>query len=140
MLCAGPVYLLTNPISAGYVQNPISVYYCYDAGTGGALQACIAEVTNTPWGERVTFLFDHRGAVVPKALHVSPMMDMHNTWCVSCADALLLQRAQPCLRRWCAARKAAEGVRWAQRCSCNTATATEPPCRRTQAPQEWRPA
>lgn len=27
--CAGPVKLLTDPISAGYVQNPISVYYCY---------------------------------------------------------------------------------------------------------------
>ncbi len=31
---AGPVKLLTDPISAGYVQNPISVYYCYSRGKG----------------------------------------------------------------------------------------------------------
>lgn len=39
---------------------PRSVYYCYDKA--GALQRGIAEVTNTPWGERVTFLFDPQGA------------------------------------------------------------------------------
>ena len=75
---AGPAMLLTNPISAGYQQNPISVYYCYSSAW--VLQVCIAEVTNTPWGERVTFLFDPNGTQVPKGLHVSPMMDMQNTW------------------------------------------------------------
>ena len=64
----GPVLLLTDPAAAGYHQNPISVYYCYDAA--GALATCIAEVTNTPWGERVTFLFDPNKDVVPKSLHV----------------------------------------------------------------------
>jgi hypothetical protein len=48
--------LLTHPPAAGYTQNPISVYYCYGA-RGGRLERCIAEVTNTPWAERVTFLF-----------------------------------------------------------------------------------
>lgn len=76
--CAGPVYLLTNPTSVGYHQNPISVYFCYSADM--RLRQCIAEVTNTPWGERVTFLFDPQGTHAPKALHVSPMMDMKNTW------------------------------------------------------------
>ena len=38
-------------------------------------------MTNTPWGERVTFLFDPKGEQVPKALHVSPFMDMQGTWC-----------------------------------------------------------
>ena len=52
----GPVRLLTHPPSAGYTQNPISVYYCY-AYDGTTLEQCIAEVTNTPWAERVTFLF-----------------------------------------------------------------------------------
>lgn len=70
--------LLTNPISAGYHQNPICVYYCYSSAW--VLQVCIAEVTNTPWGERVTFLFNPDGSYVPKGLHVSPMMDMQNTW------------------------------------------------------------
>jgi len=48
-----------DPTSAGYHQNPISVYYCYNLQ--GALEICIAEVTNTPWGERVRFLFKVRG-------------------------------------------------------------------------------
>lgn len=30
--------------------------YCYSAD-GSQLERCIAEVTNTPWGERVTFCF-----------------------------------------------------------------------------------
>ncbi|PNH03649.1 hypothetical protein TSOC_010276 [Tetrabaena socialis] len=80
----GPVRLLTDPMAAGYVQNPISVYYCYArSGDGGAgrLQRCIAEVTNTPWNERVRFVFDPSGQSVQKALHVSPFMDMQNTWC-----------------------------------------------------------
>ena len=75
---AGPVKLLTHPISAGYIQNPISVYYCHDAA--GRLQLCIAEVTNTPWAERVTFLFRPEGETVAKSLHVSPLMDMSSTW------------------------------------------------------------
>lgn len=79
VMCAGGVLLLTAPVSAGYTQNPISVYYCKAAG--GELQRCTAEVTNTPWGERVTFLFDPEGQEVPKAMHVSPLMDMKSTWC-----------------------------------------------------------
>eukprot|EP00877_Chromochloris_zofingiensis_P000758 jgi/Chrzof1/10683/Cz05g08150.t1 len=74
----GKVLLLTNPESAGYVQNPISVYYCYSSD--GTLHRAIAEVTNTPWGERVTFVFDPHGDITPKCLHVSPFMDMDNTW------------------------------------------------------------
>ena len=78
MCHAGDVLLLSNPVSAGYLQNPISVYYCYSAA--GKLQCCIAEVTNTPWGERVRFLFDPVGTTMPKSLHVSPMMDMQSEW------------------------------------------------------------
>lgn len=78
---AGAVRLLTNPASLGYDQNPISVYYCYDgAPGGGALRRCIAEVTNTPWGERVVFTFEPEGDALPKPLHVSPFMDMASTW------------------------------------------------------------
>lgn len=77
----GKVLLLTTPSATGYIQNPISVYYCHSKE--GTLQQCIAEVTNTPWGGRVTFLFDPEGASVPKSLHVSPMMDMKGTWCVT---------------------------------------------------------
>jgi DUF1365 family protein len=80
----GPVRLLTDPSVGGYVQNPISVYYCYDESD--ALAICIAEVTNTPWGDRVTFLFDPRGTSVPKVLHVSPLMDMMNVWTLKTKD------------------------------------------------------
>ena len=36
-----------HPMAAGYIQNPISIYYCHS--TGGELAMCVAEVTNTPW-------------------------------------------------------------------------------------------
>jgi DUF1365 family protein len=80
----GPVLLLTVPSSAGYHQNPISVYYCYSAQ--GALAMCIAEVTNTPWGERVRFLFHPQQDVVPKSLHVSPFLDMNRCWHLEASD------------------------------------------------------
>lgn len=85
----GPVFLLTIPESVGYEQNPLSVYYCYDmagegeeAGPSPSLKKCIAEVTNTPWGERVSFVFDPRSDLVAKPLHVSPFMDMLGNWSI----------------------------------------------------------
>ena len=110
----GPVKLLTSPWTFGYVQNPISVYYVYDAcekeetpvtegGTGETrretlgsgkdgsrfrLRACAAEVTNTPWGERVVFDFDPRGQRVPKSLHVSPFMDALGDWHIKATDPM----------------------------------------------------
>eukprot|EP01018_Ginkgo_biloba_P030873 Gb_15318 [translate_table: standard] len=78
---AGPVYLLTMPTSVGYEQNPLSVYYCYDAkGPATFLKTCIAEVTNTPWAERVSFIFYPNSDIVAKPLHVSPFMDMLGDW------------------------------------------------------------
>ncbi|XP_057536526.1 uncharacterized protein LOC130814471 isoform X1 [Amaranthus tricolor] len=80
----GPVFLLTIPPSVGYEQNPLSVYYCYDDNdqdsSNGSLRKCISEVTNTPWGERVTFVFNPNSDTVAKSLHVSPFMDMQGTW------------------------------------------------------------
>ena len=78
MLAAGPVSLLVDPPTAGYNQNPIAVYYCHSQA--GELETCIAVVQNTPWGAKVTFAFKPGGEAVPKALHVSPFMDMQNTW------------------------------------------------------------
>ncbi|KAM7271532.1 hypothetical protein ACFE04_030746 [Oxalis oulophora] len=77
----GPVFLLTIPPSVGYEQNPLSLYYCYDVqGSTQHLKKCIAEVTNTPWGERVTFVFNPDSDLVAKPLHVSPFMDMAGSW------------------------------------------------------------
>ena len=78
--CPGArVQLLLLPASAGYEQNPICVYYARERETG-ALQACLAEVTNTPWSDRVTFLFNSESTSVPKPMHVSPLQDMAATW------------------------------------------------------------
>ncbi|KAK4440176.1 hypothetical protein Salat_0352500 [Sesamum alatum] len=83
----GPVFLLTIPPSVGYEQNPLSLYYCYDVeGSKRTLRKCIAEVTNTPWGERVTFLFNPNSDLVAKPLHVSPFMDMLGNWSVQTND------------------------------------------------------
>ncbi|CAH1416577.1 unnamed protein product [Lactuca virosa] len=79
----GPVFLLTIPPSVGYEQNPLSLYYCYnEEGSNTTLIKCIAEVTNTPWGERVQFLFNPDSDVVAKPLHVSPFMDMLGNWSI----------------------------------------------------------
>lgn len=86
---SGPVHLLTIPKSVGYEQNPLSIYYCYDSagqGQDGELRMCIAEVTNTPWGERVMFTFQPSSDLVAKPLHVSPFMDMLGNWSIR-ADA-----------------------------------------------------
>jgi DUF1365 family protein len=57
----------------------VSFYYCFDDDE--RLQALVAEVTNTPWGERHAYVIEAGGGRVlrgemQKALHVSPFMDM----------------------------------------------------------------
>ncbi|KAM7530474.1 hypothetical protein LguiB_033884 [Lonicera macranthoides] len=50
-------------------------------------------VTNTPWGERVLFLFNPNSDFVAKPLHVSPFMDMLGNWSIRTSvpgDNLLL--------------------------------------------------
>ena len=81
---AGPVRLLTNLRTFGHCFNPVSFYYCHDGG--GALDALVAEVTNTPWGERHAYVLP-RGAPsmalragATKALHVSPFMGMDQAY------------------------------------------------------------
>ncbi|KAM1350754.1 hypothetical protein ACFXTH_004604 [Malus domestica] len=74
----GRTLLLTIPQSVGYEQNPLSLYYCYDVGDL-LLKKCIAEVTNTPWGERVTFLFNPNSDLVAKPC---PFMDMLGNWSI----------------------------------------------------------
>src|SRR5258707_1194014 len=66
---AGPVRLLTHLRYAGYVFNPVSFYYCFEPG-GERLDSIVAEITNTPWKERHSYVLgvekaDHHG----RALH-----------------------------------------------------------------------
>jgi DUF1365 family protein len=78
---AGPVRLLTHPRYFGYGFNPVSFYYCFAAGEEERLEAIVAEVRNTPWGERHCYVLETSGAgpqrfTTAKALHVSPFMPM----------------------------------------------------------------
>ena len=81
----GPVRLLTNLRCLGHLFNPVSFYYCFDR-TGEGLEAVVAEVTNTPWGERHAYVLGARaedGAVherVDKVFHVSPFMAMDHEY------------------------------------------------------------
>lgn len=78
---AGPVRLLTHLRYLGYGFNPVSFYYCFDAA-GSAVEAVVAEVNNTPWGERHCYVLDARADGPPwrfdveKVFHVSPFMPM----------------------------------------------------------------
>jgi uncharacterized protein len=80
---AGPVRLLTQVRALGYVFNPVSFYYCFDRD-GETLRAVVAEITNTPWGERHRYVVaaDGQGANArfPKAFHVSPFFPMTHTY------------------------------------------------------------
>jgi DUF1365 family protein len=51
---SGDVCLLTNLRYFGYVMNPLSTYYCFDRS--GSLVAIVAEVNNTPWGEKHNYV------------------------------------------------------------------------------------
>jgi uncharacterized protein len=80
----GPVRLLTNLSYFGYCFNPISIYYCFDAADS-RVETIIAEVSNTPWGERHCYVLADSANIgddrirrfeSTKELHVSPFMDM----------------------------------------------------------------
>ena len=75
--------MLTQVRAFGYVFNPVSFYYCFDRD-GESLRAVVAEITNTPWGERHRYVVRGTGAGAaarfPKAFHVSPFFPMTHTY------------------------------------------------------------
>lgn len=83
---AGPIRLLTHLRTFGYVFNPVSFYFCFDEQE--RLAAIVAEITNTPWGERHAYVLDARRAATDpqrdrhlrwrfgKDFHISPFMPM----------------------------------------------------------------
>lgn len=77
----GAVRVLTQPRYAGFIFNPVSFYYCFDAT--GHPAAVLAEITNTPWGERFRYVIDlrqHRRSRFAKRFHVSPFQPMDQTY------------------------------------------------------------
>ena len=80
----GPRPLLTQLRYFGYYFSPLNLYYCFDAGDQ-QVEAVIAEVNNTPWGEQHCYVLGPHLAsqsdapltfVHPKSFHVSPFMGM----------------------------------------------------------------
>ena len=81
---AGPIRILTHLRCFGYCLNPVTFYYCFDS-KDSHVEIIVAEITNTPWGER------HVEVLTPamnegstrfarfrfgKSFHVSPFMPM----------------------------------------------------------------
>jgi hypothetical protein len=80
---AGPVAMLANLRTWGWLFNPISMYFC--TGTDGrSVEALVAEVENTPWHERCPYAVGppghHRFA---KEMHVSPFLPMDVEYALS---------------------------------------------------------
>jgi uncharacterized protein len=80
---SGPIAMLAHPRTWGWLFNPIALYYCFEPSTG-AVEALVAEVTNTPWHERHAYVVGAPGIHhFPKALHVSPFFGMDGTYALS---------------------------------------------------------
>ena len=84
----GPIRLLTHARYFGYVFNPVSFYYCYGSDHH-TLEHVVAEITNTPWGERHAYVLpvadaEPRGRALhwqfDKTFHVSPFMAMQRRY------------------------------------------------------------
>ena len=106
----GAVQLIAHPRYFGYVFNPVSFYFCYDAGDvpeeGAVPRVILAQITNTPWKETHTYCLEterHEPEVISgaeaepgktwrserfefsKRFHVSPFnpMNQHYRWTFS---------------------------------------------------------
>jgi DUF1365 family protein len=83
-LHSGPIRLLTHLRYFGYCFNPVSFYFCFDEDDR-YLDTIVAEVNNTPWGERHCYILDEslnegdrskKRYRFEKEFHVSPFMSM----------------------------------------------------------------
>ena len=93
----GPIYLLANLRYFGVQMNPIACYYCYSEDES-RLEYLVAEVNNTPWDERHSYVLQGPDsgrwlhAEFDKAFHVSPFnpMDMRYRWRSNLPDRRLV--------------------------------------------------
>lgn len=78
-------FALGQPRSFGWYFNPVCFYFCM--GKSG-LSYVLAEINNTPWDEKFSYVLDARAQTgdlefnFPKQFHVSPFlpMDMEYGW------------------------------------------------------------
>ena len=84
----GPIRLLTHVRYLGHCFNPVSFYYCY-AEDGVTLETIVAEITNTPWKERHSYVLPLTAATrhgsahawaFRKAFHVSPFLPLQRDY------------------------------------------------------------
>lgn len=83
---SGPIRLLTHLRYFGHCFNPVSFYYVFDAA-GLEVETIVAEITNTPWKERHSYVLPVQPGMplqweFEKVFHVSPFMPMrqHYRW------------------------------------------------------------
>lgn len=81
----GPIRMLTNLRYFGHCFNPVSFYFCFDE-SGAAVEAVLAEVNNTPYGETHAYVLGNDGrkrvvsGTLEKEFHVSPLMGMDHVY------------------------------------------------------------
>lgn len=93
----GPIYLLANLRYFGISMNPIACYYCFSEDES-QLEFLVAEVNNTPWNERHSYVLTgpQQGRWLhtefDKQFHVSPFnpMNMRYHWRSSTPDHRLV--------------------------------------------------
>jgi DUF1365 family protein len=77
----GPIAMLGQLRTWGWLFNPLTLYYCFDP-SGTTIEAVVLEVTSTPWHERHVYVVDARDDThrFPKEMHVSPFMGMDHDY------------------------------------------------------------
>lgn len=84
----GPIRMLTHLRYFGHVFNPVTFYYVHDAADT-RVETIVAEITNTPWKERHSYVLPQRADTAhpdvhrhafEKDFHVSPFMPMAQSY------------------------------------------------------------
>jgi len=85
---AGPIRMLAHLRTFGHCFNPVAFYYCFE-DDGTTLDCIVAEITNTPWKERHSYVLpvadaSHHGKALgwefAKRFHVSPFLPMQRDY------------------------------------------------------------
>ena len=69
--------MMTQARVLGLYFSPVNFHFCYE---GETCQYMLAEVSNTPWGEKHWYLVDLENAETEKDFHVSPFMPIEQRY------------------------------------------------------------